>query len=119
MILCKVGINMLLTMNSAPIATDKEGYLKELSDWSENVASKIAQQENIMLTDKHWEMITLIREFHTSFEISPAMRPLVKFTAIKLGKEKGNSIYLMKLFPGSPAKLLSKIAGLPRPKNCL
>ena len=28
-------------------------------------------------------------------------------------------IYLMSLFPGSPAKLGSKIAGLPKPENCL
>ncbi|MCZ6459336.1 MAG: TusE/DsrC/DsvC family sulfur relay protein, partial [Gammaproteobacteria bacterium] len=37
----------------------------------------------------------------------------------QLGAEKGTSIYLLKLFPGSPAKLLAKIAGLPRPTNCL
>lgn len=115
----KAGIDMPLIINNIAIATDKEGYLKELNDWSETVASEIARQENIVLTDQHWEMIALIREFYSSFEISPAMRPLVKFTASKLGKEKGNSIYLMQLFPGSPAKLLSKIAGLPRPKNCL
>ena len=28
-------------------------------------------------------------------------------------------MYLLKLFPGSPAKLASKIAGLPKPDNCL
>jgi tRNA 2-thiouridine synthesizing protein E len=47
------------------------------------------------------------------------MRPLVKYIGQRLGKEKGNSIYLLQLFPGSPAKLASKIAGLPRPENCL
>ncbi len=110
---------MSIVVNDSSIDTDKEGYLKNLSDWNEKVAIEIAYQENIELSDKHWEMINLIREFYTNFELSPAMRPLVKFTATKLGKEKGNSIYLMQLFPGSPAKLLNKIAGLPRPKNCL
>ena len=117
--MCKVGINMSLMINNTKIATDGEGYLKELHDWSEDAASAIAEQENIVLTEGHWEMIMLIREFYSLFEISPAMRPLVKFTGTKLGQEKGKSIYLMRLFPGSPAKLLSKIAGLPRPKNCL
>ncbi len=110
---------MPIVINNVNIDTDKEGYLKNLDDWNEGVAMEIARQEGIELSDKHWEMVNLIREFHTNFELSPAMRPLVKFTASKLGKEKGNSIYLMQLFPGSPAKLLSKIAGLPRPKNCL
>ena len=36
-----------------------------------------------------------------------------------LGKEKSRSIYLMQLFPPSPARVASKIAGLPRPENCL
>ena len=35
------------------------------------------------------------------------------------GKEKGSSMYLLQLFPGSPAKIGSKIAGLPKPDNCL
>jgi tRNA 2-thiouridine synthesizing protein E len=47
------------------------------------------------------------------------MRPLVKQVREQLGEDKANSIYLMQLFPGSPAKLLAKIAGLPRPTNCL
>ena len=47
------------------------------------------------------------------------MRPLVKATAMQLGKDKGNSIHIMRLFPGSPAKLLAKVAGLPKPDNCL
>jgi tRNA 2-thiouridine synthesizing protein E len=101
------------------IPTDKEGYLKYLDDWSEAIASLIAQQEGILLEDKHWEMIWLIRRFYQTYELSPAMRPLVKYTSAQLGKGKGKSIYLMQLFPGSPAKILSKIAGLPRPTNCL
>jgi tRNA 2-thiouridine synthesizing protein E len=51
--------------------------------------------------------------------MSPAMRALVKYTEKKLGPEKGRSIYLLNLFPPSPAKVASKIAGLPRPTNCL
>lgn len=110
---------MALVYKEKSIATDKEGYLKNLGDWSEDIAKLIATEEKIVLTEAHWEMIELVREFYTSYELSPAMRPLIKFTALNLGKEKGNSIYLLTLFPGSPAKLLSKIAGLPRPTNCL
>jgi tRNA 2-thiouridine synthesizing protein E len=47
------------------------------------------------------------------------MRVLVKLVARELGREKGNSLYLLRLFPDSPAKLAAKIAGLPRPTNCL
>ena len=35
------------------------------------------------------------------------------------GEEKGNSRYLQRLFPGGPAKQISKIAGLPKPVKCI
>ncbi len=110
---------MSFSFNDKIIETDKEGYLRYLDDWSPHIAEQLAEYENVTLSEAHWEIIALIREFYATYELSPAMRPLVKYTATQLGKEKGNSIYLMQLFPNSPAKLISKIAGLPRPKNCL
>lgn len=100
-------------------STDAEGYLQSLNDWSPLVAEQIAAQEGITLTEAHWEIIHLVRRYYAEFDLSPAMRPLVKYAAMKLGTEKGRSIYLLSLFPGSPPKLAAKIAGLPRPANCL
>jgi tRNA 2-thiouridine synthesizing protein E len=98
---------------------DKEGFLVELDEWTPAVAEQIAAREGIELTLAHWEIIDLLRAYYREFEASPANRALVKYTALHLGPEKGRSIYLMTLFPGSPAKLGSKIAGLPKPDNCL
>jgi tRNA 2-thiouridine synthesizing protein E len=98
---------------------DKEGFLVELDEWTPAVAEQIAAREGIELTPAHWEIIDLLRAYYREYEASPANRALVKFTALHLGPEKGRSIYLMTLFPGSPAKLGSKIAGLPKPDNCL
>ena len=98
---------------------DDQGFLVDLNEWTETLAEEIALNEGIHLTPDHWEIIKLLREFYLEFNISPAMRILVKQTKIKLGEAKGNSHYLLKLFPGSPAKLASKIAGLPKPTNCL
>ena len=100
-------------------AFDREGFLRRLDSWSPEVAEQIAAREQLMLTDAHWEIIALLREYYREFDSSPAMRPLVRYCALKLGSDKGRSIYLMTLFPGSPAKLGSKIAGLPKPANCL
>lgn len=103
----------------ATTAFDKLGFLKSLSDWTPAVAEQIAAREGIELTEPHWELITLIRAYYKEFDSSPAMRPLVKYTSLNLGTDKGKSIYLLSLFPGSPAKICSKIAGLPKPDNCL
>lgn len=101
------------------IEFDEEGYLRNLEDWDESVANSIADMEGLTLTQEHWEIIHIIREFYEQYQLSPAMRPLVKAVSLKLGKDKGKSIYLMKLFPGSPAKLIAKISGLPKPDNCI
>ncbi len=100
------------------VATDKEGYLTRLEDWSPSVAEALAAEAEIDLSPEHWEIIELLREFYREFELAPSMRPLVKRVAQKLGEDKGRSIYLMRLFPPSPAKVACKIAGLPRPNNC-
>ena len=97
---------------------DKEGFLRDLSDWNPDVAQVLAKNEEIELSDSHWLIINLVRDYYQRYQISPATRVLVKITRKKLGKDKGNSIYLMQLFTGKPAKLVSKIAGLPKPANC-
>jgi len=102
-----------------PEAFDSEGFLRNLTDWTPEVARQIATTEDIALTPAHWEVIELLREYYREYDSSPAMRPLVKYCGLKLGTDKGRSIYLMSLFPGSPAKIGSKIAGLPKPDNCL
>lgn len=100
-------------------ARDREGFLIDLEAWDPAVAEALARQEGLELSPAHWELIELIRAFYREYEVSPAMRVLVKHVREQLGADKGDSIYLMTLFPGSPAKLLAKIAGLPRPTNCL
>jgi tRNA 2-thiouridine synthesizing protein E len=100
-------------------AFDSEGFLRDLSKWDTQVAAQIAARENLELSPAHWEVIQLLRVYYSEFESSPAMRALVKYCALKLGPDKGRSMYLLQLFPGSPAKIGSKIAGLPKPDNCL
>ena len=79
----------------------------------------LAASDAVELTDAHWEIIGILREFYAATEVAPAMRPFVKLVRERLGQDKGNSIYLMELFGASPAKTAAKWAGLPRPTNCL
>ncbi|KZN66684.1 sulfur transfer protein TusE [Pseudoalteromonas luteoviolacea CPMOR-1] len=109
----------MLEVNDKTIETDKEGYLLNHLDWEESLAPIIASQENITLTDAHWEVIRFVRGFYEEYGTSPAIRMLVKAIAKKLGEDKGKSIYLYKLFPKGPAKQATKIAGLPKPAKCI
>ena len=110
---------MQLNVDGQSVALDDEGYLYDLDQWTPGVARQLAAEEQLELTEAHWEIIELLREFYRQYQLSPAMRPLVKAVAARLGKDKGRSIYLMKLFPGSPAKVAARLAGLPKPDNCL
>ncbi|NMH61061.1 TusE/DsrC/DsvC family sulfur relay protein [Alteromonas ponticola] len=101
------------------IEVDKAGYLLNYKDWREEMVPALAEQENITLTDAHWEVVHFVRAFYLEFETSPAIRALVKAMAAKLGPEKGNSRYLQRLFPKGPAKQATKLAGLPKPAKCL
>lgn len=98
---------------------DAEGFLKHLSDWDESVAALLAKNENINLEEAQWEVIHLLRAFYQSHQIAPANRALVSLVRRELGADKGQSRYLMSLFGGSPAKTAAKVAGLPKPENCL
>lgn len=109
----------MLKINNTIIATDAEGYLMDYKQWSTDVAKAIAEQENIQLTEAHWEIIYLVREFYLEYKTSPAIRMLVKALSQKLGEDKGNSRYLQRLFPAGPAKQATKLAGLPKPAKCL
>ena len=110
---------MSYLIDGKTIETDKEGYLKIQSDWSEQLAETISQHENIELNDNHWEVVHFVRNFYLEFNTSPAIRMLVKAMAKQLGADKGNSKYLYKLFPKGPAKQATKIAGLPKPARCI
>lgn len=101
------------------INVDNDGFLLDHLDWNGEIAEQLAKNEGLVLSSEHWQLIELIRQFYTEFGLSPAMRPLAKYIKLHLGADKAKSIYLMQLFPQSPAKYLAKIAGLPRPENCL
>lgn len=109
----------MLEFKGKIIETDTQGYLKNSEDWHTELAVLLAGQEEIILSDAHWEIVFFVRDFYQKFNTSPAIRMLVKAMAQKYGEEKGSSRYLYRLFPKGPAKQATKIAGLPKPVKCI
>lgn len=110
---------MAIEINGSTLATDEEGYLENLSDWSTEVAEVMAAQDDQELTEQHWEVINFLREYYDEYQIAPAVRVLTKQIGKRLGAEKGNSKYLYELFPYGPAKQACRYAGLPKPTGCV
>ena len=97
---------------------DPDGYLRDHLQWSRPIAQQLAARAHIDLTNEHWRIIDLLRNYYARTDTAPAMRPLVKLVQTEIDSALG-SPYLMQLFGGSPAKMAAKLAGLPRPTNCI
>lgn len=106
-------------MNPMQFETDHLGFLKNARDWDETWCAKQARQQGLTLSESDWQIVVALREFYFEYDLSPAMRPLVKYLKNRFGAEVGTSIYLMQRFGESPARMLALLAGLPKPKNCL
>jgi tRNA 2-thiouridine synthesizing protein E len=99
--------------------TDHLGFLLNAHDWDVDWAAATAKALSLNLEKQDLEIIESLRSFYFEFDLSPPMRPLVKHIKTQFGAEIGNSIWLMKRYGESPARVLAQLAGLPKPKNCL
>lgn len=107
-----------LEVDGRRIELDDDFCLKNPDDWSEQAATLLAHEEGIELTAAHWEILHLVRRFYLEFDLAPANRALVRYVRQQLGEKKGNSLYLNTLFAGRPARVATRLAGLPKPANC-
>ena len=110
---------MGIEINGKLLETDEEGYIQNLGDWSQEVAVEIARRDGIELSENHWDVINFLRDYYKEYNIAPAIRILTRAMAKKLGREKGNTRYLYRLFPEGPAKQACRYAGLPKPTGCV
>lgn len=98
---------------------DDDGYITNLDDWSRELAIELAKQDEIELSDAHWEVINFLRDYYEKYQIAPMIKILVKEIGKTMGPEKGNTKYLYELYPGGPAKQACRYAGLPKPTGCV
>ena len=110
---------MAIEIDGKSFETDEEGYLVNLKDWIPAVADEMAKEDDLVLTDEHWDIINFLREYYEEYQIAPAVRVLTKAVGKRMGKEKGNSKYLYSLFPYGPGKQACRFAGLPKPTGCI
>ncbi|MDX9715148.1 MAG: TusE/DsrC/DsvC family sulfur relay protein [Dissulfurispiraceae bacterium] len=109
----------MIEFEGRQIETDEDGYLINLEDWSREIGDIMARQDEMVLTDAHWEVINFLRQYYEKYHIAPMIKILVKEIAKVMGSEKGNTKYLYELFPDGPARQACRYAGLPKPTGCV
>ncbi|WKK74355.2 TusE/DsrC/DsvC family sulfur relay protein [Marivirga salinae] len=100
-----------LTINKSAIKVNEEGYFTDPSQWNEDIAVEMAKQQNIDLSEKHFEVLHFLRNKYAE-EVPLTIRKVGKSGIVDI-KE------FYKLFPGGPLKISSKIAGIPKPVSCV
>ena len=108
---------MAIEVNGKTIETDANGYLANVEDWNEDVAKVIAENEGIMLTQKHWDLLNYLRdEYINNGGNQPNTRNIVKAMSEKWNEKLGQKdVY--ELFPKDPSKQGGRIAGLPESRR--
>lgn len=109
----------MIVVNGKEIETDNEGYLASLADWSQDVANYLALKDNLTLTEEHWKILNLIRDYFQEFGTAPNLRILQKVLKQDFGSDLADKKYLFTLFPYGPAKQGARYAGMPKPTGCV
>lgn len=95
----------------ATINVNEEGYLTDFSQWNKQIGTDLAQEADITMTPRHWEVIEYLQsEFKK--EVPLSIRKIGKSGVVDI-KE------FYQLFPMAPLKTASKIAGIPKPVSCI
>jgi len=106
-------------VNGKTIQLSEAGWLENLSEWSEELAVEIAKNEQVPeLTQEHWDLINLARNFFNEYGVVCEPRKFSKLLKKDFGADRSSQKYIYSLFPQGLIKCANKIAGLPRPKGC-
>ena len=107
-----------LQVNEKTVSTDSEGYIVNMDEWSEGFVKAQALQENLELTEEHWEVVKFLCAYYEQHGVQCEVRKMVKHFKVVWGEERGSSTYLHRIFPrGGPQKQGNRLAGLLRTKG--
>ena len=94
------------------VHVDAEGFLTEYDEWDEDLATVLAAQIGIDLTDEHWRVIRFLREDFKQKGETATTRRVQTVGGIPVKEQ-------FALFPKKPGKKMAYVAGLPKPHGCV
>jgi len=97
---------------------DPLGHWAGLAHWSPRVASQVAAEDGLELSEEHWQVIYCLRERFR--ELGPDWTARRVTQALEADfAEAGGRRHLYALFPGGPLAQGCRLAGLPLPHGTL
>ncbi len=104
---------------SLDAALDADGHLQNHLDWTPELAAHMAARDGLALTDRHWAVLQAVRRFYRDFGHIPPTRPLLKYLMQQLGADHDNAALMQLFATGRVARTVTRLAGVPKPPNCL
>ncbi len=101
------------------IELDQDGHLLDHKIWDLQVAQHLAVSLKIELQPWHIEVLKAVRQFYSQFGHAPATRPLIKFLQKTVSADIDNAMLQQRFNTGLVARHVSRLAGIPKPANCL
>ena len=93
------------------IEVNEEGYFKDASQWTSEMADEMAKEFNLELTEVRFKVLDFLRQRQKAGEA---------LTIRSVGKSGITDIKgFYQLFPGAPLKISSKLSGIPKPTSCI
>jgi tRNA 2-thiouridine synthesizing protein E len=100
------------TIADHEVTVDAEGFMTEYDEWTEEIGDRLAAQIGIEINDEHRKVIAFLRSDYLEKGETATLRRVSTVGGIPTKS-------LFQLFPKKPAKKMSYIAGLPKPKGCI
>jgi tRNA 2-thiouridine synthesizing protein E len=97
---------------------DPNGNLEALPPWSMDEAEQRAAAIGIDMTEDHWEVVLLLRDYYCDQGSEADARQMLDALAREFAGDGGRR-HLYRLFPGGPVTQGSQIAGIPLPANTM
>ena len=102
------------------VALDQDGHLCDHTIWTPDIAQQLANTLDIVLDTERLAVLQQVRAFFVKFNHAPATRPLIKWLQKTLPDDDISNQKLQQLFnTGLVARHVNRLAGLPKPPNCL
>ncbi|MDR2354178.1 MAG: TusE/DsrC/DsvC family sulfur relay protein [Deltaproteobacteria bacterium] len=92
---------------------DFEGFLTDPSLWGPEWVAHVQELEELdEITEEHYEILNILREYHATHGHPPKVKEMTMVTGFKLK-------HIYELFPSGPGKGACKMAGLRKPEGCV
>ena len=98
------------TIDGHTVHVNEEGFLTDPAEWDEDLATSLAAQIGLDLTEEHWKAIRFLRDDYAVQGETATLRRMSTVGGIPTRT-------LFRLFPQKPAKKLAYVSGLPKPRG--